>query len=228
LEQNQKKGFWRIDIDFGSSSSKLFEHLHRSFQANRLLLPTEFLCSMPSSATTLIAWPSTISVEEMQSSESILQIARLQVPLLERVSKADSITEQLVDLHTWIGGVAARLPTFIGEIDQLPTNGFVSSIDRPISLHYEQSAAVVWRCDGLFSENCLQAIVQRLKELLLKEKNFWASISMAGIQDSPVSFTGRVRAVGENDTCLVLRPDCSFLLYLSGRMHDFVQHPIHL
>ncbi|XP_077983099.1 uncharacterized protein LOC144437939 [Glandiceps talaboti] len=122
------------------------------------------------------------------------------------------------DFYEWLGAMACQVDCSVGQSD-----GFVSRYTCPDPQHVVDHA-VSHQYVGYVTPNTVEKLLDNLRLYVKSSKKTpWASITVHGFMDSPVSWKNREHGFyvsGENLYTFVVFPDDKYWLFMNVSSHD--------
>ncbi|XP_078101009.1 ribonuclease P protein subunit p40 [Sander vitreus] len=187
---------------------------------SRLPLKTDFLMSLPAGGGASVqALLSRYDWSEHRPEVSRCSLTDLLCPAPLTSDPSAPLTSDPHRLLEWLGAVHAAVSC------ENSSSSFLSSLVCPEPNKKLSHALRVSVC-GLLSHQDVQKLIQEIRVYLSVSppgSASWASVTLHGFVDSPVSWGGEEHGVlrgGDNFLSLMMFPDQSYLLHLAAGAHD--------
>ncbi|XP_070576027.1 ribonuclease P protein subunit p40-like [Ptychodera flava] len=118
--------------------------------------------------------------------------------------------------YEWLGAMACHIDVSEGQVD-----GFISTYTCPDPQTISKAVKHQWR--GLITPDSVGKLLESLRKYIGKKAAPWASLTVHGFMDSPVSWKKREHGFyvsGENLYTFVVFPDDRYWLYMTVSSHD--------
>jgi len=226
---------WTLTLDLAAPSfipgKKLHERVMWAFSER--VSPVELLMNFKKNSND-IYFPKEVSTVKKLSIKTKSQILpNLQIPIWDRSEieqelslprkggNTDNRPEYTAEIYAYVSSLHAKIFSYFDKTDD-PNSHFVSSFCIEIdSVQKGQGQTISWK--GLISTEFVETKLEQLRDLVNRKIFPWASFSVWGFEDSPVSWKECDHSVlfsGENDYTFVILPDDFYLVFVAVGEYD--------